>query len=268
MVKIKGKVNDLKKICKLIRLSGKMPDGSSSALIDNFIMDCKPNNSIEVKVFGKTNSVMAILTYKKVITISEGEIPIGNIDEFEGYLGRFGNFDEITLEDVGNKLKMSRDVPKKVAFMPLTSKENIDDSIRAKDVVGKLQREGENWKFGNTKYDTFFIVNNSFMLEVLGDGDVQGLTRKYPISINNNNVTCKVGEETGGQIESQIPFIKINNKEQGEVKSVFMAGIDNVFKGLEDNVIVHLKSNAPMIVEKKSEEYDVVYVIAPCVEGT
>ena len=105
MTKIKGKVNDIKELLQLIKLEGKDPDGSTSSMIDNCILECKEGIT-STNVLSKTNTVMGFIKYKKLDIVDEGEIPIGSIDEFLSYLNRFESSDEITVETTENKIKL------------------------------------------------------------------------------------------------------------------------------------------------------------------
>ena len=260
MTKINGKVNNLKELLSLVQLEGKDPNGSTSYMIYTCILECK-DGKISVKALAKSNTVLAFIEYKKIDVISEGEIPVGSIEEFISYLKRFENDDIVNVETTENKIKIFRENPKKTAYIPLTARENIDDSLRAEGVKDSLVQQEVGWKFRKTELETSIVVNSHFIKQVLDDGSVQGLNRTYPISIGDE-VVCKVGDIKGGMIETIIP---VENK-VGEASSSFAAGIDNVFSNISGEVGVWLAEKGPMLVIKTDEKVDAKYIIAPLIE--
>ena len=260
MTKIKGKVKDLKELIQLIKLEGKDTDGSNTSMIDNCILNCK-DNKISTRVLSKTNTVIAFIEYKKLDIITGGEIPIGSLDEFLSYLKRFDNDDEIYVEVTENKIKLSRDEPKKTANIPLTSRENIDDSLRAESIKDSLSAEKGKWKFRGTELVASIKVNSQFIREILDDGNVKGLNRKYPISIDKD-VICKVGDEKGGMIETHI----LTENKKGKANSSFAGGIDNVFKNISGEVEIHLAEQGPMLIILNNDSVDAKFVVAPLIE--
>lgn len=260
MVKLKGKVNDIKELLQLIKLEGKDPDGSNSSMIDNCILVAK-DGKVSTRVLAKTSTVMAFIEYTTLDVIEEGNLPIGSITEFLSYLKRFENEDEINIETTENRIKISRDDPKKVAHVPLTAEKNIDDSVRAESVKDSITEEGGKYKFRNTELPASIKVNVHFIKQVLDDGNVQGLTRKYPITIDEE-VSCKVGDEKGGLIETTIPVENI----KGKASSSFAAGIDNVMSNLEGEIEIYLGDKGPMLVIQNRENLKAKFVIAPLVD--
>lgn len=261
MTKLKTRISDLKQICKLIKLEGKNVSGSNEQLIENMLMITN-NDHIEIDVLSKTNVVLASLTYNLEIE-EDGEIPIGSIEIFEQYLARFDGDDEIILEVLENKLKLLREKteksPEKTAYIPLTSKENIDDSSRAKNIIGKLLFKDNVWCFGNTKLPVEITIESESIKEVLADGDIKNITRDYPFVVNDKGLKITVGNEKTGQITTKLlesPFDK-------EIKSTYTNGIDNVFKGLNGEVNINMNENSPMLVRQSTEKYDIKYIIAP-----
>lgn len=259
-MKIKGKVKNLKELLQLIKLEGKDTTGSNTSMIENCILTCK-DGKVSTITLSKTNTVIAFIEYKNLDIITEGEIPIGNLDEFLSYLKRFENDDEITVEVTENKIKLSRDEPKKIANIPLTSRDNIDDSLRAEAIKDSIKEENGVWKFRNTELPAIAKVNSHFIREVLADGSVQGLNRKYPIIIDEE-VSCKVGDEKGGMIETIIPV----ESKKGKAQTSFAAGIDNVFSNISGIVEIHIAEKGPMLVTQSTENSEMKFIIAPLVE--
>lgn len=260
MVKISCKVNNLKELLKLVKLEGKDPDGSTTIIIDNCILNCG-DGKVGVNVLAKTGTILEFLEYKKIDVINKGEIPIGNIEVMLSYLSRFDNEDIISLETTENKIKITRDKPRKIALIPLTARENIDDSLRAEAVKDCIKKEEKGWKFRNTLLTTNMRVDVNFIKQVLDDGSVQGLNRKYPFIIDES-VSCRVGDERGGMIESVIEV----EKKEGKAKSSYAAGIDSVFSNLDGVVDVFIVDNGPMLVMKDDDKYNIKIVIAPLID--
>lgn len=260
MTKINIKTNNLKELLQLIKLEGKDQSGSNSSMIENCILNCK-ENKITCSTLAKTSTVLSFITYSKLDVITEGEIPIGNITILLSYLKRFESDDILSIETTDNKLKITRESPKKTALIPLIERENADDSLRAEAVQGSIKQEGDKWKFRNTILESGFKCNVSFINKVLGDGDVENMNRRYPFQISDK-VICKVGDDKSGQIETVIPVDKI--VEDGS--SSYAAGIDNVFSNLDGDVEVYLTNNGPMLVINKTDRYEVKYIIAPLVD--
>ena len=259
MTKINIKTSNFKELLKIVKLEGKDVDGSNSSMIENCILECK-NGKLTTNVLGKSGVVFANINYKKVDVISEGEICIGNIDVMLEFLSRFDNEDIINVETTENKIKITRENPKKTAIMTTTAREHIDDSLRVDNVKDSIKKENEKWTFGNTILDSGFKVDVNFMKNVLDDGNVSILRRKYPIIIGEN-VSCKVGDEQIGVIES----VLLTENKEGVAKSCFGGGIDNVFKNLEGVVEVWLANDGPMLVILENEKVDGKFVIAPLI---
>lgn len=260
MTKIKCKVGDVKELLKIVKLEGKDVDGSSSSMVENCILDCK-NGKIIVNVLGKSGVVFANINYKKVDVIGEGEICIGNIEVMLEYLGRFDSDDIVVIETTENKIKISRDTPKKTAIMTTTAREHIDDSLRADSVKDGVSKGNGKWTFRNTILDSGFKVDVKFMKDVLDDGNVSVLSRRYPINIGDE-VSCKVGDEKIGVIESVLNV----EKKEGKAKSSYGSGIDNVFKNLDGIIDVWLMEDGPMLVVMENEKFDGKFVIAPLIK--
>jgi len=259
MTKIKAKVSDIKELLKLVKLEGKDPDGSTSSIMENCILNCS-NGKINTCCLAKTSTVLSFITYNKIDIISEGEIPIGNLEIVLSYLGRFENDDIIIIETADNKIKVVRDSPKKTALIPMTARENVEDSLRAEAVKDSLKCEDGVWKFRTTLLPATMKVNTSFINKVLGDGNVENLNRKYPFVIDDE-VVCKVGDERSGMIESVIPV----ESKSGKASSSYAAGIDNVFSNLTDVVEVCLAEGGPMLVISKNDKYEARFIIAPLI---
>ena len=260
MTKIKGKISDIKKLLQLIKLEGKDTTGSSNSMIENCLLEAK-EGKISTNILSKTNVVIGFINYKALDIITEGEIPIGNIDEVLSYLKRFDDNDEITLETTENKIKLSRESPKKTASIPMSARENIDDSLRAEAIKDSITEENGKYKFRDTELIASMKVDSHIIKQVLDDGDVQGLDRKYPISIDEE-IECKVGDEAGGIIETTISAIE----KSGKAKSSFSGGIDNVFNNLSGEVEIHIAENGPMLVIKNDEDLEIKFVVAPLIE--
>lgn len=260
MVKINCKVANIKEVFKLIKLEGKDPDGSTVSMIENCLLVAK-DGKITTLALSKTQTVIAFIEYKKIDIITEGEIPIGSIDIFLDYLKRFENDDVVTIETTENKINILRANPKKIANIPMTAKENIDDSLRAEGIKDSIKEVDGVMKFRDTEMTAKMKVNAHHIKQVLDDGSVVSLSRKYPISIGEE-VICKVGDDRSGMIETTIP---VETKE-GTATSSYAAGIDNVFNSLSGNVDVYIAEHGPMIVIKSDGDINVKYVIAPLME--
>ena len=259
MTKIKGKISDIKEMINLVRLEGKDPDGSNISMMEGAILECK-NGKINICCLAKTSTVLCFISFNKVDVIGEGEIPVGNLEILLSYLSRFENDDVVTIETADNKIKVVRDSPKKTALIPMTARENVEDSLRAEAVKDSLTQENGIWKFRTTLLPATIKVNTSFINKVLGDGNVENLNRKYPFIIDDE-VICKVGDDRSGMIESVIPV----ESKSGKGSSSYAAGIDNVFSNLSDVVEVCLADNGPMLVVSKNDRYEAKFIIAPLI---
>ncbi len=260
MTKIKGKVSDVISMLQTIKLEGKDPDGSNSSMINNCLLEAK-GELISTNVLSKTNVVIGFITYKKLSVVEEGEIPVGNIDEFISYLNRFEGGDEVSIETTENKIKILRDSPKKIANIPMTDRDNVDDSLRALAVKDSVTEENGLYKFRETELPAMIKVDSRHIKQILDDGNVQGLNRRYPIVIDDE-VECRVGDEQGGMIENTITVLE----KKGKAKSSFSSGIDNVFSNITGEVEVYMADGGPMLVMQNNEEFELKFVIAPLME--
>ena len=262
-MKFNIKNSNFKEFLKLVIMEGKNTEGKAYCLVDNCLLTIK-NGKIYTNVMARAGIAIGMIKYKEVDIITPGEFAIANITLFLEYLNRFENDDELTIElkDEDNKVKIQRKSPRKTASIPIMAKENADDSLRASEGTKKIKEENGDFFFGGTKLDIKLVVDCYHIKQVIGDGDIGTLRRKYLIIVTNENGIMRVGDKIMGIIESELPV----TSKVGEGTAIYADGIDNVFKELKGDVEIFFANGAPMIVKKYSDRYDVRYVLAPIVD--
>jgi len=262
-MKFNIKNNNFKEFLKLILMEGKDEQGTTVRLIENCLIEAK-EGKLYSNVMPKSGVAIGIIRYKEVDVVSPGELSIPNVSMFLDYLNRFENDDEIVVEllEQDNKVKVMRMSPKKIALIPITTKENVDDSLRVIEAIKKIKDKEGKISFGETELNIKVVVDSHYVKEVLKDGDIENMRRKFPFSVTEDKVLITVGDKISGIIETELPVIS----KSGSGTATYLNGIDNIFKELKGEVEIYFAEGAPMLVKKYSDKYDVRYVVAPIVD--
>ena len=262
VVKIKTKIKTLKSFVDSVQMEGKTGSGSTAKLMENCLINCE-GNKIWTEVCNVATVVLGKITYKNIDVLENGTIAIGSLEQFKDYLKRFEDADEVLVSVEENKIKIYRDsTPKKTAYLPLVGDDIVEDSVRAKNINlnSKItEKEGVKY-FGSAKLSQTIHINTKLIQDVLDDGSVEGLDRRYPFEVSENGFSVKVGSASGGFIKTILSDSIIAPE---KVISIFVAGIDNVFKNLEGEVVIHFGNNTPMLVIQNTDVSSFMGIIAP-----
>ena len=256
-MKINLEVKTLKTILNKIKLTGKNCEGVAVDLIEGCVLRLE-DNKIKCEVFDTSFVVFASFEFKNIEILENGNIPIGNINLFLSYLNRFKDEDKIILENEDNLIKIQKDGRKKTAYIPMVDETFIEDNERSKNIREKLKISEEEVAFGTSIMKTKIIADSEYINEFIDDGNVDDLSRIYPIIVKDGKVVCQVGVKKLGMIYSELQ----TKESTGNCEVHFMNGIDNVFKNLEGEVTIYLADNSPMIVMKEDDKFKFEFVIA------
>jgi len=261
MTKIQAKSQDFKILFEKIKLQGKDETKCSKPLIYNCILNCK-DNKVTTSLLNSSCTVFGEFEFKTIKVLEEGNISIGNIQEFSEYINKFAGENEITIETTENEILIKRDSPKKVAKLNLTSETYIEDSNRAIEILSKLIIEEEKVIFNEVILDKKFIVDCKNIKEALDDGNISSITRVFKFDFTENKINCLIGENTENRIETEIPISSGN----GNCKNIFRQGIDNVFSNISGEVKIYISEDSPMFVSSEDNFCKSKFVIAPAIE--
>lgn len=267
MVEIKGKISDFKELCHLVSLEGKDGKGKSIRPIPEFVINAELGK-VYIAARNQGGQLVVSLTYKSLTTINPGQLVVGDVEAFLGYLDRFNSSDEVTLSTYENKLMITRSSPKKVARFPhsdVTSVETRDADVAVSKFVKK---ETGFFETPKTKFGIKLELSAEDVKDVIDDGEAVG-QRIYPWNLSTSGLSVKVASETA-EIETDIPIKKISkaDEEPVNIQSAYAFGLDNVFNNLSGQVDISLANNigaCPMIIEQETTKYYIRIMVAPVV---
>lgn len=261
MTKIQGKYKDLKAIFERLKLQGKDETKTSKPLIYNCILVCK-DDKINCSVLNPSCTVLAQFEFGNVKVIEAGNIPIGNIQEFSEFIGKFTSEEDITIETSENEILIKRTKPKKTAKLGMIVEEYIEDSNRAVEALSKLKIEENSITFNDLKLENKFIFDSKFMKEALDDGNISSIIRVFKFDFSEEGINCLIGKQTENKIETEVPLIS----GKGKCKVLFQQGIDNVFSNVSGNVTIFVADDSPMFVIAEDNISKSKFIIAPVME--
>lgn len=262
MTKFKCKISDLNTICKMASMSGtNVISGKEYDAMEDMLLTVGDN--IEILAISALKELMVKINYK-VEVIEKGEIAISDIRTFEKFLGRFSPNDDVTVSVADNKVVITRETPRKVARMPIGDSSTIQSTNGVKN-IGRFSKVGEAWTNGKDDYGLAITFNIEKLQEVIEDGDVVK-QRVYPFVIKNDEFSISIGSEESGVIETTIPTKQIANAK--DTRTAYASGIDNLVNAINGEVTLYMVAGGshPFILEKHTQDYDFVGLLAPRIE--
>jgi hypothetical protein len=263
LTKFKCKISDLETICRFTSLKGKSEISGKEfrALMDALIVVTKEGLKIEAMDVQKH---IAIRLYHSVESVEEeGSLPIGSIEQFEQFIGRFNPDDLVEVSTVENLLIINRESPRKVARFPLGD----ISAINSKDapIFAKFQSIDGFYKFSKLDYNLKFVVDAEKILAVIEDGEVVK-QRIYPWNVADNKLVIKIDGGVAGEIETDIPLESVEGKFK-KASSGYAAGIDNLFSNLSGKVNIFMVDDSteatPLIITQKTDKFEFLAILAP-----
>jgi hypothetical protein len=262
MTKINCKINDLHEVCRLVAMQGVNQMGKSYMAIRDVVITAK-DNKFYIEAIDNLKSLVIKLEYNIAVE-SEGVIPIGDIERFEEFLSRFNPDDIISLTTTENKIVITRENPKKTLRIAKADV-SVIQSKDASPIFSKLTQEDSFWKTPSLKYNLRFVFDSNIVHEAIEDGAVVK-QREYPWKIEGDKLFIAVGSENYGEFSHEISLESIEGNGPHKTETVFSSGVDNLFGNLEGKVTASLVDGAeisPLIIEKKTEKYNLFAMLAP-----
>jgi hypothetical protein len=264
MTEIKIKVCSLNEICELVSLKGKDIKGKVNTPIPEFMIVAN-SGKLLVTSMDAGKHIALQLNYNANI-VEPGPIVIGNVEEFQMYLSRFSSSDEITVKTSPNRIFIIRDKPYKKATIPQSDK-SIIIGQDAEQFLNRFKKTPDGYfESTSTKFNVKLVLNNSDLKDVIDDGEAVK-QRVYPWIYNLKGLTIKVGEESEGMMEAEVlTTCSVQDGSEPNINTLFAFGVDNIFGNLSGEIQLYLANNigiSPVIVEKKTDEYEVRYILAP-----
>lgn len=280
MTQIKCKIQDLEEICKLAGLKGKDPRGKEYTALPDFLMSCEEKmggiSYIKIKAVDNKGAIALHLVYKNLTIIEPGLIPIGDVETFQKYLSRFNSSDEVTVSTTENRIVLTRQSPKKVAYIPKASVEALTTHKGAEKILRTFKFDAETDGYprsSKTYLDLRLTLNADDIKSVVDDGEVVQ-QRIYPWKVEGNKLSIKVGSEQLGQIETDINLLKIEPQETSpaSTKTSYAYGLDNIFSNISSEIKIYLANKAgemgcPLYLEKETDKYNLTIILAPAAVG-
>ena len=253
--------NEIADITDLIRMGGTDTDGQKVKLVKDTVLTFE-DGQVRATSFDGMNSVWNDVRVDFDGIKREGKLVIGSISEFRKYLKRFGEntIVEQVERDDGMWLEF-KDEDRKNGAYPARDEEHIK-SVKNTDQLPFRFDEGDDCPVAPSKnidLDTFIVTEVSEIKNIIDDGDTTDV-RKYPMSVEDGEVTVMVGDDSG-YIQTQF-----SAEGEGEASSVYAYGVDNVFSNLSGEVTIFLADEAPMWVHQDGESHTLDYMIAQDME--
>lgn len=255
MVKLQSKAKNFINLLNLIKLTGKDSSGATVSLMYGCVL--KAHQDILVKVLNKSSVVFAKINYKKISILEQGNLPIGDIEEFLSYLTRFKPEEQITVETHDNKILILGS--NKKASLNLIVEETIEESSNAESLSQDINITPDKATIKETELNNKIVINAEDLQEFLKDADVKNIARKFNFILTPEELICRVGSIHENFIETKVnPEFK-----QGTCSVFYQAGIDNVVSNLEGKITIYLAKNSPMLIKKEGDDYNAIFLIAP-----
>lgn len=259
-MKFKCKISDLETICKLVKAKGKNIDGKDYVAIPDVLINVLKPQTLSLKAMDIQGTFAVSIDYKIDEVSEEGQLPIGDIENFEQFLSRFVPTDEIFVSTTQNKIIIERMDPKKISRIPMGRLEDIWS--RNAPPLDKLKRTDIGFDSGKLNYNLSMIVDAEKIKDIIEDGNVVK-QRILPWRIDGNKLFISIGSETSGEFEVEVTF---ESGTFGKTSTAFGNGIDNIFANLSGKVKIFLPDNVeitPLIVEQVSDKFTYLAILAP-----
>ncbi len=222
-------------------------------LLDSFLIEAK-NDTLMVRKTDITQAVFIEVKESEVKILQDGELPIGDADQLEGFLNRMGK--EVTVEYDGTKIILY-DGTKTAKFQPVAQEiDKFEDDVYRKTEEGFVDAPGAELR-------TSFEVNANLLKSVVDDGEHVGVV-VFPINVSDKGeVEVSVGKPEGDIITNKIATSDF----RGEAASAtYNIGFPNIFSNLEGLVRIVMGADKPMFIERVDKNFNFVAVMAPMVE--
>lgn len=222
-------------------------------LLDSFLIEAK-NDELIVRRSDVTLAVFLDVRETEVKVVQDGALPIGDADQFEGFLGRMGK--EVTVEYDGTRVVM-HDGSKTAKFQPVAQEvESMKEDVYRKTDDGFIDLPGAELR-------TSFEVDASLLKGVVDDGEHVGVV-VFPISVGEDGkVEVAVGKPEGELITTKIATSDFRGE---AAEATYNMGFPNLFSNLTGLVRIVMATDKPMFVEKIDKNFRLVALMAPMVE--
>jgi len=250
----------LKEVLTLVQAAGKTVKGDNKPLLSDCILHAK-NDSLIINAIDENEILITMIKIKmeKKDIVESGKVPI-TLEECIEVLKRYKSKDKINIV-CDESITFLRKSPKLKIVIPTVSEDSIKSQISMKDFPFKHSKGI--WHTKTMKFDTSVTLDSNQFSEVVKDGE-QIQYRTFPFTVNKNKLTVTVEDvESGRRIERELDSKEIKAKKN--IASLFSYGFGNAFGNLIGEITIHLCNEAPMIIEKKTDNYDLTYILASTV---
>jgi len=264
MVRIQLSVSKLKQFLGLVSCEGGTDDGNKrDKVIKEFVIFAL-DNTIESYATDKIGKLFA--NVKMVVTVLEpGQFTIGDIDNFEKYLGIFEGKDILTISQEGGIIKMERDSPAKMIKFSTVSIDNIETHKTAELIHTRWKMTAVDMGTDKVKLSDIINVKAEDLAQVVNDSAVVG-EQHYPFIISKNEHGIFTLKVEVGSLQTSMAVIKSTIPaviQSVEMNNKYSYGFDNVFMALHGDVKLFTAPNMPLWVIKEESDYKVRYMLTP-----
>lgn len=258
MAKFKINAGDMLEILQYIQATGRTIKGETKPFHDDCIMQIG-NNEILIRTRDSNQVLDTELHYPLKSIIEAGSIPL-EIEKAIKDLKRFKADQEITISYGNGCVEYERVKPK----LHIKEQTIAEDKVHsALDAIAFIYKKETNGWYGRKKgfpIENYVKVDASEFKEIVLDGE-QIQHRSFPFSVIGNVLNVVVEDsDTGNQISREIAVKEI--KPKGDLKSLFSYGFGNAFGQLTGEIEIWLANSGPMVIRKKSDKIEVVYILA------
>jgi len=264
MVKIQIPVSKMKQFLELISCEGGTDEGNKQDKVIKEFVIFAMDNSIESYATDKIGKLFA--NVKMTVTVLEpGQFTIGDVDNFEKYLGVFEGKDMLMISQESGTIKMARNSPAKLMKFSTVSIDNIETFNVAKTIHTNWKMSETDIGTEKTKLTNVITVKAEDLAQVVNDSRIVG-EQHYPFVVMKNEHGQLVLKVEVGSLQTSMAVIKsiipavINSV---ELNNKYAYGFDNVFTTLRGDVKLFTAPNMPMWVVKSESDYKVRYMLTP-----
>lgn len=251
MTKFQTSKSEMTEFLNCVKLKGKTADGQVNLIDecvikveDDFIQTAKPDTTMNTYI-----------NVKMLVDVEEdGEIPLGDLDEFEKQLKRMNGTISISLD--GNFIIMEDSV-KRFSIPCYSMKEEAVSN-------GPVRKEDGVYKMGNIPFKTSFKINTKHLKEIVDDGDVLNI-RIFQIKASKEKVSIGVEEDKKGSVV--YPDLPVEDYKGEDIQIDLGFGFANMFSNIKGNVTFYITDGVPMYFETdETSDLEIKGIIAPWVE--
>lgn len=254
MTIIKGNVKQFKNMFSL------MSCGQKDPLFSNVVMKID-EEKIVMSGVDTTNVVATNQEFYGFIIEGSESINI-ETESINEVMKLFDDSDFLEFESIDNKVVLSviSDAKKDIMTIPINEIETrsrdvkiefTDDSIIMNDTNLNLKSKFE--------IDTKYIRNQIKKGKFISDSYHQ-----YDINLDNELLTLSINNIRNFELSSST---EIEVDGSGISTSQYSHGYDDIFKSLIGNVDIRFFDDKPMAVIQETEQYSIVYIIAPTIKS-